>query len=545
LAKILNITEVAAQVEPVGLWFDTTGYYKILYMEDNSKNNKIIAKNSIYMSIRMVFVLLLTFYTTRVVLQVLGVEDYGVYNVVGGFVSMFAFLNTSMTNGIQRFYNYELGKNGEQGAHRVYVHALLVQLMIVLVIIMITETIGLWYVNSKMVIPTDRLFAAQCVYHCSILGFIFLVFQAPFSAAVMAHEKMGYFSFIGVLDAVLKLLIVLALPYFSGDRLIWYGVLYASINLINLLLYYLYSKIKFPEIYLSSVWDSKMFTSMVTFSGWNIFGSFSNLIKEQGLNLVLNLFFGPIVNAARGVAQQINGGIHGFVANITVPVRPQIIQSYAKGNYDRVMNLTYTVSKLSSCFLYFIALPVMLEVDFILHIWLGDNIPEHTGVFVIIVIIQSVANNLNSAVSGIVHASGKMKRYQLTGCIINLSALPIAYGFLRLGASPEMALVVNMVVTFIMQYAALIVLKSIISYSLAEYGRKVIFPFLLVVFGGFTLPFICHLVMDEGWCRFFVVLLLSVLSVGVITYKTALTPAERALLMSFINRKQNEKSEIE
>ena len=376
-------------------------------MSTNSPNQRI-AKNSIYLSIRMVIVLCITLYTTREVLAVLGVEDYGIYNVVCGFVSMFAFLNTSMSNGIQRFFNYEYGKNGEEGANQVFWTALVIQAILALVIILLTETIGMWYLYHKMVIPAERMLAAQWIFQFSILSFLFLIMQAPFTAVVMAHEHMNFYALVSVLDALLKLGIVFLIPVLKGDQLILYGILMALISLVNFGLYYVYTKTNFAEIELPRILDKQMFRPMLSFSGWNLFGSFSNMMKEQGINLIMNLFFGPIVNAARGIASQVNSGLQSFVSNLSIAIRPQIVQSFAIGDTTRTIRLMFSMSKLSCCFLYMIALPVIIEIDYILKLWLGNNVPAHTAMFVIIIVLTSFLNNLNAAVSAVIHASGKM-----------------------------------------------------------------------------------------------------------------------------------------
>lgn len=505
-------------------------------MSDNTSNNKRIAKNSIFMAIRMVFVLVLTFYTTRVILNILGVEDYGVYNVVCGFVSMFAFLNTSMSNGIQRFFNYELGKNGESGATKVFNTALLIQFILAIVIIVLTESLGIWYLHNKMVIPADRMFAAEWIFQFSILSFLFIIIQVPYTAAVMAHERLDFFAIISVLDAVLKLAIVFAIPLFPGDKLIVYGILFALISVLNFFLYVIYCKRNFKEIIFRIYFEKPLFLSMLGFSGWNIFGAMSGVMKEQGINLVLNLFFGPVVNAARGVAGQINGGLQSFVSNITVPVRPQVVQSYARGEYGRTMNLTYSVSKLSCCFLYLCSLPVALEIDYILKIWLGDTIPEHTNTFVIIVILTTFVNNLNAAVSGVVHASGKMMTYQTVCSFISMMCIPFAYFGLKAGLSPEFALIMVFLWTALSQAAALLILKRIVDYSIKTYLGKVILPLLSVIAITFWPSAIIRLLMQEGSARFFLVGFVSVLISAIGIYFIALDKTEKSLVKSMLNK---------
>lgn len=505
-------------------------------MSDNSSGNKRIVKNSVFMAIRMVFVLGITFYTTRIILDVLGVEDYGVYNVVCGFVSMFAFLNTSMSNGIQRYYNVELEKNGIDGANKVFNNALVIQALIAFLIVILTESFGLWYLHNKMVIPADRILAAEWIFQCSIASFLFLILQAPFVASVMAHEKMDYYAIVSIIDAVLKLIIVYGVSHVGGDKLIVYGMLLVLVNVIDFLFYWVYCRVSFGEIRIKRAFNKAMFGSMLGFSGWNIFGSLSSVMKEQGINLVLNLFFGPVVNAARGIAQQINGGLQSFVSNITTPVRPQVIKSYARGDYDRTMKLIYSVSKLSCCFLYICALPVALEIDYILKLWLGSSIPAYTNLFVILIIAISFVNNLNSAVSAIIHASGKMMVYQTVSSSIAMLSIPFAYLGLRYGFPPEFAIIMVLFWTSLAQVASLIILKTVIQYSVKEYIKKVLVPLFLLALLTFWPSSIVRFVMEDGLIRFFIVGCVSILVSAFGIYFIALEKSERDIIDRIINK---------
>lgn len=502
-------------------------------MENNTKN-QLIAKNSILLSIRLLLVILLTFYATRALLELLGVEDYGIYNVVCGFVSMFAFLNTSMSNGIQRFFNYELGKGDVQKLNNIYITSLYIQILLVIIVILSAETVGLWYLRNKMIIPENRVYAAEFVYHAAIFNFIFLILQAPYVGAVLAHERMGFFAMMSVFDAIMKLLIIFATSFFGADHLIIYGCLFAIISLIDFLFYYFYTSNKFPEIQFSIIWDNKLFHSMISFSGWNLFGSFAGVLKEQGVNLILNFFYGPVVNAAMGIANQINGGLQNFVYNLSTSVRPQVIQSYANGNTERTMHLTYSISKLSNCLLYLISMPILCEIDVVLKFWLGDNVAEHTSYFVVIIVLISYINNLNMAVSGIVHASGRMKYYQLGTSFINILSLPVSFILLKMHYNPEVALLTVLFFVIISQLFSLLYLKTIITYSIVDYVKKVINPIFIVVLLTCCIPFIIRLFINDGLIRFFVVLLLFMPFCMFIIYKLALDDTERILVNNFM-----------
>ncbi len=504
-------------------------------MNESSKNNKRIAKNSFFMSIRMVIVLLISLYTTRVILKVLGVEDYGIYNVVCGFVSLFAMLNTSMSNGIQRFYNFEYGKNGEEGANRVYCLSFYIQIIICIIVVTLVESIGLWYLHSKMVIPADRMFAAECIFHFSVLSFVFVILQAPYNAAIMAHERLDYFAFLGIVDAILKLGIVFLIPYLTVDQLILYGIFTTCISIFNFTLSFLYCKKNFKEIHLQHIFDKQMFRSMLAFSGWNLFGSFSGMMQEQGINLVINFYFGPIVNAARGVANQINSGIESFVANVTVPVRPQIVQSYARGDLVRMMQLMFSISKLSCCFLLMMAIPVSLEINNVLQIWLGDNIPSYAAPFTIIILYSSLISNLNSATSNVVHATGKMKHYQFWGTIIKISCVPLAFLILKLHPNPNWALIVMMVCRLLGHIVGLFIVKRLVDLSIHDYCIKVILPICIVFAISFPISCLPHSFITNDIIRLLCVIGISIISVILSTFFIALNNGEKHLVLNMAN----------
>ena len=503
----------------------------------NSNNTKI-ARNSLFLSIRMVFVMCISLYTSRVILQTLGVEDYGVYNVVCGFVSMFTFLNTSMSNGIQRFFNFELGKNGSDGANRVYVTSLLIQLLLGVVIIILVESFGLWYLHSKMVIPESRMDAAEWIFQLSMVGFLLVIFQVPYTAAVMAHEKMDFYAIVSILDAILKLILVILLPYVGYDKLITYGVFTLLLHLFDFLCYFIYCKKKFVEITLYHREEKKinksLFGSMLGFSGWNIFGSFSNMMRDQGVNLIMNLFYGPVVNAARGVAMQVNSAITNLVSSILTPVRPQVIQSYARNELDRSMRLTFSISKFSLCFLMLLALPICIKIDYILHLWLGEVVPEHSQMFCIIILATSAILIPMGALATLVHASGKMVKYQLIGSAVKILSVPIAYFMMKAGYSPEWALIAVLVFDGIGFVVGMLIIKTLMPFSIRNYMVSVILPLLPV--------FLLSLLVDISFSRFIsndLIGLLLILIVGTIVslllfYFMAVSRDEKNLLNGMV-----------
>lgn len=502
-----------------------------------STSNKRIAKNSIFMSIRMVIVLFITLYTSRVILKALGVEDYGVYNVVAGFVTMFGFLNSSLSNGIQRFFNYELGKNGLEGANKVYNMALLIQIFLALFVILPTEILGTWYLHNKMVIPAERMFAAEWVFQFALLTFLFHILQVPYTAAVMAHERMDFYAFVSVFNALITLGCTFIIGAYGGDRLISYAILIAIIAFISLLFYIIYAKRNFKEINIEIKFHKNLFKEMLSFSGWNVFGTLGHMLKDQGVNLILNFFFGPIVNAARGIANQVNGGLQSFVTNLTIPVRPQVVQSYSQGNINRSLNLTYTISKFSCYVLLMMSLPILLEIDYVLHLWLGDNVPQYTEVFVLFIVLNSFLLNLNSAVSGLVHASGKMRKYQFCGGSISIISVVAVYLAMLIWKVPPFALIVILLMDTIRQIVALLLLKSIVSdFSLNAYLKDVILPIIIVSIFSVVISMLPLLFINESILRLLVVAILSFCSTLSIIFMCGLTEDERTMVKLLLNK---------
>lgn len=504
-----------------------------------NKNNQLIAKNSVLLTIRMVVVLIIGLYTSRVILHVLGVEDYGIYNVVGGFVSMFVFINTSLNNGIQRFFNFELGKNGVEGARRVYHCALCTQFIIAFIIVVAIETFGVWYLHNKLVIPAERFLAAQYIFQFSVISILFTILSVPYCAAVTAHEKMNYYAIVSIIDVILKLIIVFLLPFINADSLVIYGALIVLVSALNFLLYFVYACNHFPEMHGCFIIDWDLIRKMFSFSGWNLFGSFGGVMKEQGLNLLLNAFFGPTVNAARGVSYQLSHGVQSFVGNITTASRPQITQSYAQGNVNRTFNIMYSMSKMCYISVFIFALPVILETDLLLKLWLGDSVPEHTHAFVVLIVGASLIHVFNPPTSFVVHATGKMKKYQTISTLFNLLILPVSYFFLNNGSSPEIVFVLYFVFMLLGHIICLILLRSIIFYSIKDYIIKVIWPCALLSIAACILPSLLHVMMDESFMRLFIVSIVSGICVLFFSFYLGMNISERALVTDFVKKKLN------
>lgn len=501
-----------------------------------SDNNKRIAKNSFYMTIRMIIVLFISLYTTKAVLNALGVVDYGIYNVVCGFVAMFAFLNSSMAGTTQRFYNFELGKSGALGIQRVYNASVIIHILLALIIILLTEIVGLWYLENKMVIPNERMNAAFWIFQFSIASMFFNIVNVPYAGVIMAYERMDYYAYVGVGDALLKLLIALSLYIINGDRLILYGFLYMLISIFDFLAYYIYAKRKLKELKLMGNISKPFFSSMLSFAGWNLFGSFAYMMRDQGINLLLNVFFGPIVNAARGVANQINGALQGFTNNILTPARPQIIQSYAKGEFERSFKLMNSVSKLSCIVFLLMSLPVCLLVSSILEFWLGGNVPEHTSTFVVIMLITNTWGSLVAPISAVVHATGRVKFYQILSSASNLVSVPLAYLFLCYDAVPEYVFYALFITMFTNHIAGLVALRHLTSFSVRKYCKDVVIPLAIAIGLSVMTTIIPHSFIDNQLVDFVVVLVVSTVSILGYSYLICLNGIEKQMIIQFTKK---------
>ena len=501
-------------------------------------SNKLIAKITIYLYIRMFFVLAISLYTTRALLAALGVVDYGIYNVVCGFVSMFNFMNASMANGIQRFYNFELGKNNIEHVKKVYITAVYIQFLLSILIVILTETIGVWYLQNKMVIPLERYDAAEWIFHLSVLSSAIVIMQVPYSAAVMAHEKMNFYALISILDAIFKLIFVILLQYISIDKLIFYGFLMIVTNSINFILYYLYCKHNFTEIKFKFIYDLNLLRKMLSFSGWNIFGTCAYMIKGQGINVLLNSFFGPAVNAARGVSFQIQGAIQNFSSSIFTSFRPQLVKSYASNDYDRTTSLMFSMSKYTFFLLYMIAVPVIIEIEYILNLWLDANIPKYTAVFTILVIINMLISNFNAPLTLVIHATGKMKAYQIATSIIITSILPTSWLVLAYGgiSDPVIVFIIDIFTVLINQIICMLIVKRVFSFSLKRYCIKVIVPSLLVFLSLPIIPFLIFSFMEMSFFRLCCVCISSILFGVIFIYLLGLDKTEKEIVTSLIKK---------
>lgn len=505
----------------------------------NVSNNKTIAKNTFFLYIRMGVSLIVSLYTSRVVINTLGIVDYGIFNIVAGVVSMFAFLNSSLTASIQRFYNYERGKYGKEGTKKVYKVAVVTQLFLAFLVFMLVEIVGLWYLHNKIVLPLERFDSAEILFQLSLVSLLLLIIQVPYSAAVVSFEKMNIFALVGISETLLRLAIVIVLPYVPYDKLIVYGCLGVLVSLLSLLSYFIYAKKNFSELIFDCKIDFSMLRDIFFFSIWNAFGAFATILKSQGVNIILNAFFGPVVNAARGVAYSIQSAMMGFVYNIYSAARPQLTESYAKGDYSRSISLMFSISKLCFILLYMMILPIGSEINCVLHLWLGDAVPNYTNIFTLMIFAIMLVDVLNTPVSMIMLATGVIVKFNIVSSIIGLLVLPLSYVVLKLGGSPVSVFIVSLLVSIIVQIVCLFIMRSVTGISMRSYLKNVVIPLLILVLLTCFFPLILFLIFNEGILRLFCSISFSIIFVGLVSYYFVLTMHERFLVRNFLKQLLN------
>lgn len=502
-------------------------------------DNKKIFKNTVYLYARQIIVLFVSIYTTRVILQVLGVQDYGIYNVVCGFVSMFGFLNSTMANCVQRFYSVEEGHNNTNNFTQIYRTSIIVQLLSVVMVIIILEPFGTWYINHKMIIPQERLTAANWVFQSAVLSLILVFLQVPYNAAIIAKEKLDFYALVSIGDSLLKLGIVLILPYLDGDGLIVYGFLLVITSIIDFFLYYIYSIRVIPELTFKLAVYKQHLKSLLSFTGWNLLEMFAWMTQGQGVNMIMNLFFGPIVNAAQGVSVQIQNAIQSFCSNMITAFRPQIIQSYAKTDYIHVKQMVDVMSKaLFFCF-FILSTPFIIEQKFLLGVWLGTNVPQYTSVFTTLLLLSMYPRNFVASFSQIIHASGRIRDYQIVSAIIILSILPITYFLFRSGVQPYAVYIVNLICCCILFIACMLLLKRVFPYSIREYFTNVVLPCILLALIVVPLSYFLQSMLSEGWLRLILISLFCSFLTIMLGSFIVLNSKERSFVFSFLKKKFN------
>jgi len=500
----------------------------------DSANNKRIAKNTLALYVQMFFGMLIGLYTSRVVLNVLGVEDFGIYNVVGGVVAMFGILNSAMASSTSRFITFELGQGNRDRLKLVFSMSVLIHLLIAVLLCLFAESVGLWFLTSRMQIPDLRMDAAVWVFHFSVASAFISIISVPFSAAIIAHEKMAVFAGFSILDMVLRLAMVLVLQVIDLDKLIIYAVMLLMVQVVMQLLYWIYCFRKFEEVHTGLRWNRPLFREMTSFAGWSMFGDSAVLLFTQGVNILLNIFFGATVNAARGIAVQVQGVLTRFIGGFQTALNPQITKSFAANDLPYMHKLIYASSKYSFFLLLLLSLPVFMVTDTLLVWWL-KIVPEHTVSFVRLMILISLIDSLANPLIFAAKATGKIRLYQSVLGSLLLLVVPLGYLALKSGLPPESVFVVHLVIVVIGQMVRVWLIRGMIQLPLRDYFSRVIYRCGLVMLLAPVAPWILYSFMQGSLYQFVVVLLASGVSVLALGYLLALDKTEKLFLVNSVH----------
>lgn len=498
-------------------------------MTDIVANNKRIAKNTLMLYGRTGIIMVVLLFTSRLLLNTLGVVDYGVYNVVAGVITMFSFINGAMASATSRNITFALGKKDPEVLHKVFCTCVNIHLIVAGIIFVLGETVGLWYMYKMMVIPAERFSAAMWVYQCSVVSAIVLIISVPYNACIIAHEKMSAFAYISLIGVLLKPVIIYLLIVSPFDRLAFFAILTLIVDLAMRFIYLSYCHRHFPESKYKRMWDKKLIKEMSSFAGWSLFGNLSGVAFTTGVNLLLNFFFGPVVNAARAIAVQVQGVITQFIANFQMALNPQITKSYAAGEFDFMYSLVYRSARFSFFLLMIFTIPIQIEAETILRIWL-KTVPDNTMIFLRIILCTGLVYTMSNPLIILAHATGKIRKYQVTAGGVMLTVVPIAYICLRLGLPPYSVFVVHFVIESIDLFVRIFLLRGMVKLSVRAYLQRVILVIVPVATLSYIPPLIVHHYVCNELVSLISVCVISVFTSSAAIYYLGLTRGERKFI---------------
>ena len=497
-------------------------------------NSRRILQNTLMLYFRMILTMIIGLYTSRVVLIVLGISDYGLYNVVGGVVTMFTFINGSLAAGTQRFLTFELGEGTIDKLKEVFSTSIVIHLGLALLILLIAETIGLWFVLTKMNFEPTRFHAALWVYQFSVIACVVSVIQVPFMSALIAYEKLSIYAYMVIYYSVIKLLIFFLLGYSPIDQLIFYAFLIMLVNISSALIYNIYCYRHYNECRFSTYFNKDIFKKMFSFSVWDIIGSMASIGQMQGVNIIINLFCGTVVNAARAISVTVNNIAIGFVNNFLMAVTPQIVKNYAKKQMSEMFSLVINSAKLGSYLFLFISIPVFIEIEFLLRIWLIEY-PQYTPLFLRIILIQSWIQTLGIPTVRAMHAIGDIRLMNMIVGTVLFMILPISYLLFSIGLKPHIVLIINIFPWLIAIPIRLFLLYRYCSFPVRRFVLEVLVYGCLIAFLCYIIPYIVHCVLPfEGGRRFIIVGCTSIISSSIVILFIGMTKQQRTEIINKI-----------
>lgn len=476
--------------------------------------------------------MIVSLYTSRVILDTLGISDFGTYNVVAGFVIFFGFINSAMSSSTSRFISFEIGTANSNQLNKVFNTSLLIHLLMALLILILSETIGLWFLLNKMNFESNRMVAVQWVYHLSVINLLLSVITIPYNSMIIAYEKMKAFAYLSIFEVSVKLGIVYLLLIIPSDRLIIYAALVLIMQILIRLLFIYYCRKNFKESKLKFVYEPQLFKKMIDFAAWTLYGNLAVTGCTQGLNVLLNMFFGPVVNAARGIAVQVQTTISQFAVNFQIALNPQIIKTYAVNDLTQMHNLVCSSSRYSFFLLFIISFPVIINTDYILYLWLGENVPEYTSVFVNLVLLNTIIGALGNPLGVSAEAKGSMKQFNLLIGTVSLMVLPISYFLLKNGMKPYVIYVVLIFVEFVNFWFKLILINKMTKLPYKLFFEKVILKIVLILFFSLPIPYILQNYFRSDLSNFLFSVFITVINIGLVIYFIGLEKSEKEFILT-------------
>ena len=511
-------------------------------MNGNQHRVARIAKNTLMLYVRMLVLMLVGLYTSRVVLEALGEDEMGIYSVVGGVVAMFTIISGALNSAVSRFITFEMGKGEKAQLNKVYSTAVTIQLILGAIVVILAEPIGIWFINNEMTIDQARIPEAVMVLHFSLAAFVVNLMSVPQMASITAHEKMSAYAYIGILDAFLRLGTALLIMNSSGDRLVQYAALMMVTVILVRIAYGVYCRRNFEECRYRPVFDRPLIREMFSFAGWNFVGVASGVLRDQGGNILVNLFSGAAgtaVNAARGMAVQLNGAVQGFVTNFMTAVNPQITKSYAAGEYSYMFTLVRKSSRMSFYLLLMLVMPLILNTEVVLGVWLKD-VPAHTTLFVQLFLVFALSESLSNPMITAMLATGRIRNYQLVVGGIQLLNIPISYICLKMGAIPEVTVMIAIGLSQICLWARLIMLSRATGFPIGDFVSKVYVKSLLVVLPcAAVVPVLFELVKPTGLWGAVYSAVISVVWTGTVIYMIGMDTSERNMVKGLLKKNKS------
>lgn len=482
--------------------------------------------------------MVVSLYTSRIVLEVLGVDDFGLYNVIGGVVTMFSLISGSLASSISRFLTFELGKGDKTQLQKIFSTSINIQLIISLIIFVLSEVIGVWFLNTQMTISEERLDAANWVLQCSIFTFIINLISIPYNASIIAYERMKVFAYISILEVSLKLVVVYLLMVAPFDKLKAYACLLLCVSLLIRFIYGLYCKRNIPECKYVCIYDKTLLVSMIKFAGWNTIGVSSAVLKDQGVNIVINLFCGPAVNAARAISVQVNTAVNSFITNFMTALNPQITKSYAAKDFQYMKTLVQQGTRLSFYMLLLLSVPILIETETILSLWL-TIVPEHTVLFVRLILILAMCESLSGTLITAMLATGDIRNYQIVVGGLQLLNFPLSYAALKIGLAPEYTMIIAIAISIINLFVRLLFLQNMIGLSAKYYLKSVVGNVGVVSVCSVVLPLLVFFYLNPGLIRLLIICIVAFTNTLFVVYRVGCSQAERVFIKAKIVNLKN------